>query len=114
MGNATKRMKEKKQQILTDLMFNKSGGKFVSEHIEEIKEELVNGNLQAEEIKEEQVEQVVEQIEVVESVENVVGEGFTKEELDVKLKSELVTIAESLGLDSTGTKTEIINRLLSK
>lgn len=48
-----------------------------------------------------------------EIVEEYVEESYTEEDLNNMLKADLMALAESLDLDSTGTKSEIIERILS-
>jgi hypothetical protein len=62
----------------------------VEEYVEPMEESEISGG-------------VVTNIEVV---------MFTEEELTSKYKSELVEIAEELGLDTAGTKAELIEKIL--
>lgn len=45
-------------------------------------------------------------------VEETVNETYTEDELNSMLKTDLINLAESLDLDSSGTKTELIKRIL--
>lgn len=84
MANAAKRMKEKKARMAA------LRAKAVSEPVvEEVVEGTVSG------------------IAVIEE-----GGDYTEETLNEKLKSELISIAEDLEIETSGTKSELIERIL--
>ena len=85
MANAAKRMKEKKARKLREAQSIDMN--IVEEYVEQSLPEINSG-----------------------VVTNVVI--FTEEELKNKLKSELVEIAEELDLDASGTKAELIEKIL--
>ena len=100
MANAAKRMKEKKARQLAALLKAKGG----------VEEPVV----------EEKVDEVVEvdagtvtSVDVVDEPVDAPTDEYTEDELNAMLKSELVDIAEELGLDEDGTKAELIERILN-
>ena len=87
MANAAKRMKEKKARRRAALLKAKS-----KSSVEDVTTVVDDG--------------VVTNVDVVNATE------YSESELNGKLKSELIDIAEELGIDSTGTKAELVEKIL--
>lgn len=94
MANAAKRMKEKKQR--QHLAILKSKG-------------LLQEDLN---VVEETTKDIIDiDAGTVTGIDIVTGE-FTEEELNEKYKDELIEIAETLGVDATGSKKNLIKAIL--
>lgn len=78
-----------------------------------MKQKKVNIN-EAMKIMKGKVEPEVVEVEsgTVTDIDVVDADEYTEEELSSKLKNELIEIAEELGLDITGTKAELIEKIL--
>ena len=76
-----------------------------------MKQKKVNIN-EAMKIMKGKVEPEVVEVESGTVTDVNVLDGYTEEELSSKLKNELIEIAEELGLDITGTKAELIEKIL--
>lgn len=65
-------------------------------------------------LEEEEAPKVEEKEEIIEPevIEPDDDDVFTREELEAMSKAELVELAKSLELDSSGTKADIIDRIL--
>lgn len=92
-----------------------------NQEVTEVQTETVETEIVEEPLEETKVidesDEELEQLETSEDDsidDDQLEEKFNKSSLMMKKKNELVSIAEELGVDSSGTKSDIINRLLGE